>query len=141
MLVPLRDRRFRRVWFGQLVNIVGDAVYAVAVALHLLPRPDAAQAIGLVLAASALGGVVSMLVGGALADRYRRSRLVVVSDVVRGTGLALLLAVGAHAPLAMLVGAAAVIGVGAGLYRPAYLALLPTLVPRRLSPVPTPCAR
>jgi MFS family permease len=77
------------VWIGQFVNIVGDAVFMVAVALYLLPREDAPAAIGLVLGASAIG-VVSLLVGGASADRYRRSRIIIASDLVRGCGLGLL---------------------------------------------------
>jgi hypothetical protein len=59
-LTPLRCPRFRRAWVGQLINIVGDAVFIVAVPLILLARNDAAAAISTVLAVSALGGVVSL---------------------------------------------------------------------------------
>ncbi|MGE3663253.1 MAG: MFS transporter [Pseudonocardia sp.] len=129
VFAPLRHRGFRRVWTGQLVNVVGDAVFVVAVPLYLLPRPDAATAIGSVLAAAALGGVVSLLVGGALADRHRRSRIIVGSDLVRAAGLGLVLLAGPQGSLWLLVAGAATTGIGAGVYRPAYLALLPTLVP------------
>jgi MFS family permease len=126
--MPLRYPRFRRVWGGQLINIIGDAVFAVAVPLFLLPRADAAATIGTVLAAGALGGVVSLFFAGALADRHRRSRLIVVADLVRAAGLVALLLFGASADRYVLMGCAAVVGVGSGLYRPAYMALLPTLV-------------
>jgi MFS family permease len=122
------------VWIGQFVNIVGDAVFMVAVALYLLPREDAPAAIGLVLGASAIGGVVSLLVGGASADRYRRSRIIIASDLVRGCGLGLLLLLGRDAPLWALAAAAAVMGSSTGYYRPAYLSLLPTLVPVEILP-------
>jgi MFS family permease len=72
-VVPLRYSRFRRVWVGQLVNIVGDAVFGVTVPLFLLHRDDAPATIGTVLAAGALGAVVSLFFAGALADRHRRT--------------------------------------------------------------------
>jgi MFS family permease len=134
LLTPLRCRRFRRVWGGQLVNMVGDAVFAVAVPLFMLPRADSAASIGTVLAASALGGVVSLFFAGALADRHRRSHLIVVADLFRAVGLAVMLLFGPGAPRCALAGCAAVVGIGSGLYRPAYMALLPSLVPEQAVP-------
>jgi predicted hotdog family 3-hydroxylacyl-ACP dehydratase len=134
LLTAPRYRRFRRVWGGQLVNIVGDAVFAVTAPLFLLPRTDAAAAIGTVLAASALGGVVSLFFAGALADRHRRSQLIVVADLVRAVGLGVMLLVGPGASQCALAGCAAVVGIGSGLYRPAYMALLPSLVPEQAMP-------
>lgn len=128
MLTPLHYPRFRRVWSGQLVNILGDAVYSVAIPLFLLPRADAAATIGTVMAAAALGGVVALLVSGALADRHRRSRIIVAADLIRAIGLIAIIALGVHAPVYALIACSAVMGVGSGLYRPAYMALLPTLV-------------
>lgn len=134
LLTPLRYRKFRRAWGGQLVNIVGDAIFAVAVPLFLLPRTDAAAAIGIVLAASALGGVVSLFFAGALADRHRRSRLIVAADLIRAVGLAVMLFLGQGAAQSALAGCAIVVGIGSGLYRPAYMALLPSLVPKQAMP-------
>jgi hypothetical protein len=57
-LSPLRYSKFRRVWIGQLANITGDGVYPVAIALFLLPRHEAAQALGTVLAATSIGAIV-----------------------------------------------------------------------------------
>jgi MFS family permease len=127
-LIPLRVRRFRRIWAGQLVNIVGDAVFGITVPLFLLHRDDAPATIGAVLAAGALGAVVSLFFAGALADRHRRSRLIVVADLVRAAGLVAMLVIGADANRYALVGCTAIVGIGAGLYRPAYMVLLPTLV-------------
>ncbi|WP_410615853.1 MFS transporter [Amycolatopsis sp. lyj-109] len=127
---PLRHRRFRTAWAGQLVNVTGDAGFTVVVALYLLPRPDAARALGLVLGLTALGGVVSLLFGGVLADRCRRTRVVVASDLLRATGLVLIIVTGAGGPLVALGAGAVLMGAGSGIYRPAYSALLPSLVPR-----------
>ncbi|MEV0326937.1 MFS transporter [Micromonospora echinospora] len=132
LLTPLRLPKFRRVWIGQLTNVVGDALYTVAVALFLLPREDAARAVGLVLGMTALGGVVSLLIGGALADRHRRSRMIILSDLIRAGAILGIILVGNGAPLVVLGVLAAVLGIGSGFYRPAYGAILPSLVPKEM---------
>jgi MFS family permease len=134
MLAPLGVPVFRRVWAGQVANVVGDAVYAVAIALFLLPRADAAHALGLVLGMAALGGVVSLLVGGVLADWYKRSAVIVASDLLRAAAVGGILLAGWQAPLWLLGALAAVLGIGSGLYRPAYSAILPSLVPEEMLP-------
>jgi MFS family permease len=134
MILPLRYGTFRRVWFGQFVNIIGDAMYAIAIAIYLVSRPDPAFTIGLVLAAGALGGIVSLLFGGALADRHRRSRLIIAADLVRAGAVTAIVALGPDAPSFALAACAAVLGVGSGLYRPAYMVILPTLVPAEAMP-------
>lgn len=127
---PLASPLFRRLWLGQTVSYSGDAAYAVALALYLLPRPDAPHAIGLTLGATAFGGVMTLLLGGALADRYRRSRVIVASDLMRAAAVAGLVIGGPHAPLWFLGALAVVQGVGSGLHRPAYGAVLRSTVPR-----------
>jgi MFS family permease len=134
MLAPLGVPVFRRVWLGQVANVVGDAVFAVAIALYLLPRADAAHALGIVLGMTALGGVVSLLVGGVLADWYRRGAVIIASDLLRAAAVGGILLAGPQAPLWLLGALAAVLGVGSGLYRPAYAAILPSLVPTGMLP-------
>lgn len=134
MTAPVGVRAFRRVWLGELVNIVGDAVYTVAIALYVLPRADAARALGVVLGFAAIGGIVSLLIGGALADRYRRGRMIIISDLVQAIAVAGVVLVGHNASLIALGAFAALLGAGSGLYRPAYSAILPSLVPEELIP-------
>lgn len=134
IMQPATYPRFRRVWLGELVNIIGDAVFTVAVALYVLPRKDAPRALGLVLGLAAVGGIVSLLVGGALADRYRRSRVIIVSDIIQAIAVAGVVLVGHNASLVTLGAFAALLGIGSGLYRPAYSAILPSLVSEELIP-------
>jgi hypothetical protein len=125
---------FVRVWLGQAINVTGDAIFGVALALWLLERADSARALGLALGSLSVGTVVTLLFGGVLADRYRRSVIIIAADLIRMASLAALLLATAHAPLWAICGVAFVLGTGTGLYRPAYSALLPSLVSADLIP-------
>jgi MFS family permease len=87
--------------------------------------------LGYVLAADGAGLVAVSLLGGVLADRFRRSRMMIGADALRfcatvGFGLG-----AASAPLPLAVVLAALMGVGLGLFQPAYGALVPSVVSRR----------
>lgn len=67
MLGVLRYPLFRRVWAGQCVNMVGDAMFTVVITLFLAGRDDGGAALGVVLACIATEG-------GVPADRQRCDR-------------------------------------------------------------------
>ncbi len=74
----------------------------VAVTLWLLNRPEAAHAIGLVLGALALGGAITLMIGGVLADRHRRSRVIIAADLIRAISLVAMIVAGYLGPLWLL---------------------------------------
>ncbi|MBB1260685.1 MFS transporter [Streptomyces alkaliterrae] len=126
---PLAHRAFRRLWIGQCARLVGDGVFTVALMLLILGRPGAASQLGLVLGAETLGAAGVLLFGGALADRVRRTRLMMTADGLRSCAVLVVLALGAAAPVPVLMGCALLVGVASGLFRPAFGAVLPSLVP------------
>lgn len=73
-----------------------------------------------------------LLAGGVVADRYSRTAVMAVSDVVRVAGVAGLLAFGARGPVWLPLVAACLLGIGSALYDPAHRAALPQLVPDEL---------
>lgn len=127
MFSVLRTPKLGRVWAGQFVSMTGDGVYAVTVSLYLLPRADAAQALGTLLAATALGSIITLIFGGAVADRVRRSLVICAADLLRILGVAVLLLTGPDAPIWHLAALGALFGCGAGIHRPAYTALIAQL--------------
>ncbi len=120
--------KFRKVWIAQVINVLGNSMFSVAVALFLLHRSDSAKAIGAVLAMYAFGGTASVLAAGVLVDRIRCSRVMIASDALGMIGLLLIFAIGATGSIFMLVLGALIMGLGSGFYRPSYGALLPHLV-------------
>lgn len=74
----LRDHpQFLRLWAGQASGAVGDQVFPVALSLYVLHEGGGAAQVGLVLGVRAVALVVCLLVGGVIADRLRRTRVLI----------------------------------------------------------------
>lgn len=128
MLAALRHGSFRWLFAAQSASSMGHFAAIVAVAALLVEGGVDASSLGLVLAAQALGLVVSALPGGVMSDRFPRRRMMVIADLTRAAGILAILAVGSS-PL-LLVGALAfVVGIGESLFQPAYRGLLPRVLP------------
>ena len=131
MLTVLRRARdFRLLWLGQSVSTIGDALVLVAVGLFVTRLTGDPGDVGLVLGAYSLPLVLFVLLGGVLADRLPRRRVMVISDLVRcvlhGT-LALLIATGVVQIWHMVV-IGALFGTAEAFFRPAYTGLVPQTV-------------
>ncbi|MEU1145676.1 MFS transporter [Streptomyces sp. NPDC005863] len=72
---PLRTLAFRRFVLAQLVSATGSAMAPLALAYAVIGAGGGAGALGIVLATNTVPTVVFLLVGGVLADRVSRSRL------------------------------------------------------------------
>ena len=127
----LRHRDFRLLFSGQAVSLVGDAAFLTALGWKTFTIAGAGK-IGLVLSVQGAGLLTTLLIGGALADRYERRRMMILSDVWRfvavGT-LAVLDATG-HLGLGSLVVLAGLAGLGDGLFYPAVGGIIPLVVDR-----------
>ncbi len=131
----LRSERRAAVFFGTLAqSAIGTGAGYIALLLVAYERFESPVAISLVLAADLLPAMVLGPVFGAIADRFSRRSCVVVADVVRAAAfLGIALVDGFAATVALAV----VAGVGTGLFTPAALAGLPSLVSRERLPAAT----
>ncbi|CAM5704673.1 MFS transporter [Streptomyces aurantiogriseus] len=123
----LRHARFRRVWCGQAASAVGDGITLVALPGAILTHHSTTD-LGLVLGAQSLALVAAALVGGVLADRLRRAS-VMAADLVRLVTAVCFALGAARGPLPVAVLLAVVTGFAAGVFTPAFGALIPELVP------------
>src|SRR6478736_4488794 len=93
---PLDERDFRLLWLGQATSAFGSGLVPVALAFAVVDLTDSASALGVVLAAGLVARVVFLLVGGVVADRLPRQRVMLTADLLRtgsqGTVAVLLLA-------------------------------------------------
>jgi len=120
-----------RVYYAVLAQSpLGNGAAYIALLVVAYERYRSAWAISLVLLADLAPAMLLGPIFGAAADRWSRRNCLIVSDVVRGVaflGIALVDSFGATVALALLAGA------GTGLFNPASLAAVPSLVkPERL---------
>jgi DHA3 family tetracycline resistance protein-like MFS transporter len=135
VLRPLRHRDFRLLWLGMTVSLVGDGVYAVAVAWEVYRELDASPAaFAAVGIAWSLPQVLLLLGTGALSDRMDRRRLMIAGDLLRLVviGAVGVLALTGRLTVPLLVLLVFPYGVGAALFGPAFHSIVPTIVPEDL---------
>ena len=128
-LEALRYRDFRLLFTGQTVSLIGNAAFVTTLG-WLANSSFGASKLGVVLVCEALGVLTTLLIGGALADRLERRKMMIVSDLWRLTAVGALAAVDAsgHLTFPLLVGFATLVGLGDGFFYPAFGGMVPLLV-------------
>ena len=128
-LEALRHRDFRLLFTGQLVSLIGDAAFVTAIGWKTFTIAGSAK-LGVVLLCQAVALLTTLLIGGALADRLSRRRLMIVSDLTRLVavgGLATVDATG-HLTFPLLIVFAVLVGLGDGFFYPAFGGMVPLVV-------------
>jgi MFS family permease len=129
-LYALRSRDFRLLWGGQTVSLVGDGAFLVALGWKTFSLTGKTSSLALVLMLHSMAMLATLLIGGALADRYPRRTLMIVSDVSRCAVIGALAAVDAsgHLSFALLLVFAIGFGLGDGFFYPAFGGIVPLVV-------------
>lgn len=83
VFAPLRIRDYRRLWWGQVVSVIGDKVTQIAMAILVFTLTGSVMQMGIMLAVSALPAALFGLPAGVYVDRWDRRTTMIVSDVVR----------------------------------------------------------
>jgi MFS family permease len=125
----LRHRDFRLLFLGQTVSLVGDAAFVTALGWRTFTLAGSGR-LGAVLVCHSLALLTTLLIGGALADRFSRRRLMIVSDLLRFSAVGALALVDAsgHLSFAWLVVFAILVGLGDGFFYPAFGGMVPLVV-------------
>lgn len=126
------EPRFRLLFIGQLLSLVGDRVMLVVLPFAVLSAGGDTGDVGLVAAAQTVPFLVLALAGGVIADRGDRRRVMIASDATRMLVQALaatLLLTGAAEPW-HLAACAVVYGSADAFFAPAMTGLLPQTLTR-----------
>jgi MFS family permease len=136
LVEPLRYRDFRLLFSGQLISIIGDNFYAVALPWLILQSGGSVQDLGIVLMAYGIPRVGTLLAGGWLSDRLHPRRVMLTADAARVllVGALALLALWSHPSLWQLCAIVAPLGLFAGLFVPASWAITPEVLPDDVLP-------
>jgi MFS family permease len=113
-----------------MVSTIGDMFYAVALPWFVLSNGGTPRDLGIVLAAYGIPRAGFVLLGGALSDRLQPRRMMLVADIARALlvgGLAAIVLLDMHT-LWILCAIAAPLGAFEGLFLPASMAILPSIM-------------
>jgi len=130
------SRDFSLLFLGQTISQLGTQAYSIAMLYWLMERTGSASLMGFLMTASTLPGVFLGPFGGTFADRTSRIRIVLVCDLLAGSGigvltLALWLRPDATQVLIVLIFAVSILlGVIRSFFAPAISAVIPDLVPK-----------
>jgi DHA3 family macrolide efflux protein-like MFS transporter len=126
----LRNRNFARLFFAGVTSTSGFSIGQVALTWIVYSVTGSALNVALIGVSFTIASVIFSLLAGALVDRRERRMLMIISDVVRATSLAVLTAwffiVGFNLIIILVV--AFVLGSFTTLFHPAERALTPEIV-------------
>lgn len=119
-----RNSRFLRLWIGQGISFVGDAISLVAIVILVVQITGSASSVGVLLFARFVPMLASPLVG-VMADRFDRRTILVVSDLSRA--LLVVAVIFVQDPLILYV-LVFLMGVGRVFFNPTIRAAFPGVV-------------
>ncbi len=131
-LRPLTNPAYRWLAAALVSSLIGSGIWMVALVWQIIALGGGAADLSLVAGAAAVGMLLTTLLGGALADRIPQKRILLVVEATRAVtvGIVALLAISGMLQVWQLALVALIGGVMAGMYYPAYSALLPTVLPQ-----------
>jgi MFS family permease len=131
----LRARDLRLVFAATAISQLGDGVVTVAVAFAVLDLTGSATDLGLVMVCRTVALLGSLLVGGVIADRVSRRRVMIAADSARFVSQVVIgvLIVSGHAAVWEIALSQAVLGAASGFFEPASSGLLPAVADRWIS--------
>jgi predicted MFS family arabinose efflux permease len=125
------NRHYRRLFAARTISNIGNGIMPIALAFGVLGLPGATPtSLSIVLAAQAIPLIIMLPIGGVVADRLGRARVIAVTDVILSAfvfAVATLFATG-NATVPLLAGLSFVMGILNGLWWPAMSGLVPDVM-------------
>ena len=129
---PLRERPFRYYLAARFSSLLGSSLAPIALAFAVLDLTSSPLALGFVLASRTIPNIVLLLFGGVVADRFRRDRVLVISNTLCALtqAMAAFLLFSGIATVWQIAAIEALNGAAAAFTGPALKGILPQLVKR-----------
>ena len=131
-----RDRNFLRLLISIFISVLGDGAYFIVLGWFVLNVTGSEFALGTTLTFASIPRIVFMLIGGAMADRFDRKRILVLSLISRAVFLAafvtLLIFMHGKPSLWMIDVIAVLFGTIDAFFYPAYNSMIPSVVPKNV---------
>jgi DHA3 family macrolide efflux protein-like MFS transporter len=126
----LKNKNFMILFTGKLVSQLGDAIYNIAIGWYILAITKSAMAMSIYIAVGTIVYVFMGPLGGVIADRLDRKKLMVWMDIIRGVVVAfigLLMYVHIQSIWIFCI-ASAILSLCGAIFVPASNALIPNIV-------------
>jgi MFS family permease len=127
----LRNRNFQRLFAARIISNIGNGIAPIALAFGVLELPGATPtSLSIVLAVQAIPVILLLPVGGVIADRLGRARVIAVSDVLLSgfvAAIAILFITG-NATVPLIAALGAVGGALNAVWWPAFTGLVPDVM-------------
>lgn len=134
---PLRNNRdFRLLFIGQFISFLGSSITSVALAYQIYTVTESTAYVGLLGMFQLIPLTVSGFIGGSVADRFDRKRIIIISEsVLTMTSLALVAtALADTVSVWLLFSIASIAAFAGGFHRPALDALTPRVITKEEIP-------
>lgn len=130
-LRPFANGQYRLLTSALLFSLLSLGIWLVASVWQVIALGGSASDLSIVAAGSALGLVLSVLIGGAVADRVPQRLILLAVEIVRGLcfGAAAVLSLTGLVQVWQLAVIGLVLGIADGFFYPAYSAWLPAIIP------------
>ncbi|MGE5458712.1 MAG: MFS transporter [Methanococcaceae archaeon] len=86
----LFNKNFYLLWQGQFISMIGTQVFAIAMIFWIKHNTNSASILGLLLTISSITSVLLTVLGGIIADRFNRRRIIIICDILSAFVLILL---------------------------------------------------
>ena len=77
------NRNFRNLWLGQIISLMGDWFNLIATAILTANLTGSGLAVGGLFVVRSLAQFLSSPLGGVLADRFNRKKILILADILR----------------------------------------------------------
>lgn len=126
----LRNKNFFLLWQGQLVSVLGDALYTIALNFFVLEITGSTAIMGTVMALVTIPRIICGPLAGVIVDRYDRKKLIILGDVIRGLSVLFIAFSSQNGTLKiwMIMTAAIISGICSSFFNPAIESVLPDIV-------------
>ncbi|PZQ91966.1 MAG: MFS transporter [Leifsonia xyli] len=130
-LRPFRIPQYRLLAVALTLSLFGAGVWLIAVVFEIKQAGGGPIEVSFVATANAVGLLLAVLVGGAVADRVPQKLVLVTVEIVKGVLVTIVaaLAFGGGLEVWHLAVVGFVLGVADGFFMPAYSAMLPSILP------------
>jgi MFS family permease len=130
------NRNFILLMQGQIVSNLGTHLFVIVTLYWLMEASNSGSLMGLYMMVESLPAALLMPLGGVIADRVSRKKIIVLCDLFNGVAVLILAALFfLGAPTQVITVAlfitAGFLGVTLGLFEPAVLSMLPDIMPSK----------